>query len=67
MSFWLDGKAIELKGLKLTPSVVEEIEKVCKATVAKGKWIFLQIMCIGGKDQDDGNVAEPFSALLDNF
>lgn len=67
MSFWLDRKAIELKGMKLTPSVVEESEKVCKATVAKGKWIFLQIMCIRGEEQDDGNVAELYSALLDDF
>ncbi|KAF5471083.1 hypothetical protein F2P56_011555 [Juglans regia] len=67
MSFWLDGKAIELKGLKLNPSVVEEGGKVCKATMVKGKGIFLQIMCVGEVNQEHGKLAEPFPALLVDF
>lgn len=51
MSFVDDGKRVELKGLKLNSSVVEDGHKLLKATMAKGKGILLQIVTQEEKGQ----------------
>ncbi|KAF5454428.1 hypothetical protein F2P56_024094 [Juglans regia] len=67
MSFMWKGKTIEFKGLKLSPSVVEDSEKTLKATIAKGKGMFLQIMCEKGEETDCEKMEEQFSELLEGF
>ncbi|KAF5459088.1 hypothetical protein F2P56_023075 [Juglans regia] len=67
MSFMWKGKTIEFKGLKLSPSVVEDSEKTLKATIAKGKGMFLQIMCEKSEETDCEKMDEQFSKLLEGF
>ncbi|XP_035551124.1 uncharacterized protein LOC118349695 [Juglans regia] len=67
MTFVCEGKTIEFKGLKLNSSVVEDGQKLLKATLAKGKGIFLQIVCEGAVKGNYELVEGQFSELLEEF
>ncbi|KAF5481507.1 hypothetical protein F2P56_002149 [Juglans regia] len=67
MNFVLDGKPIELKGLKLNSSVVEDGDKLLKATMTTGKGILLQIMCEEVTNEKCADVEGQISDLLEEF
>ncbi|XP_035542078.1 uncharacterized protein K02A2.6-like [Juglans regia] len=64
MGFIYGGKSVELKGLKLNPSVVEDGHKLLKATTAKSRGILLQIMTQEVKEQKEEVLDPEFTKLL---
>ncbi|XP_035543565.1 uncharacterized protein LOC118347658 [Juglans regia] len=64
MGFTYGGKSVELKGLKLNPSVIEDGHKLLKTTMAKSRGILLQIMAQEVKEQKEEVLDPEVTKLL---
>ncbi|XP_035541674.1 uncharacterized protein LOC118344675 [Juglans regia] len=64
MGFTYGGKSVELKGLKLNPSVIKDGHKLLKTTTAKSRGILLQIMAQEVKEQKEEVLDPEFTKML---